>query len=143
MERGRGIRTGDDVIVAGYPLHGLLSSELNITKGIVSSLAGPSDDRSIIQITAPVQPGNSGGPLLDASGNVVGVVVSKLDALKLARAIGTLPENVNFAVSEGAARAFLDSHDVPYDTARSEKTVPTADIAAKAKGYTVLIECWK
>jgi S1-C subfamily serine protease len=90
-----------------------------------------------------VQPGNSGGPALDASGNVVGVVVSRLNAIKFARVTRTLPQNVNFAVSEGTARAFLDGHDVPYDTARSNKTVPTADIAAKAKGYTVLIECWK
>ena len=140
---GRGVRTGDDIIVAGYPLHGLVSSELNVTKGIVSSLTGPRDDRRIMQITAPVQPGNSGGPVLDASGHVVGVVVARLDALKLARKSGIRPQNVNFAISEGSARAFLDSHDVLYETARSAKSVPTADIAARAKGYTVLIECWK
>ena len=71
------------------------------------------------------------------------MVVSRLNALKFAKITGTLPQNVNFAVSEGAARAFLDGHDVPYETAPSDKTVPTADIAAKAKAYTVLIECWK
>ena len=140
---GRGIRTGDDVVVAGYPLHGLLSSELNITKGIVSSLAGPGDDRRIIQITAPVQPGNSGGPVLDSSGNVVGVVVARLSAIKLVRATGVLPQNVNFAISAGSARAFLDNHNVPYETTRSNRPRGTADIAAKAKNYTVLIECWK
>jgi len=140
---GRGVRTGDDIIVAGYPLHGLLSSELNVTKGIVSALTGPADDRRIMQITAPVQPGNSGGPALDASGNVVGVVVARLDALKMVRRTGRLPQNVNFAISAGAARAFLDGHDVPYETARSDKPMPTADIAAKAKEFTVLVECWK
>ena len=81
--------------------------------------------------------------MLDTSGHVVGVVVARLDALKLARRTGRLPQNVNFAISGGAARAFLDAHDVPYKTARSNRTMPTADIAAKAKGYTVLIECWK
>ena len=69
--------------------------------------------------------------------------MSRLDAIKMARLTGRLPQNVNFAISEGAARAFLDSHDVPYETAKSVKSIPTADIAAKAKGYTVLIECWK
>ncbi|MDA1325678.1 MAG: serine protease, partial [Proteobacteria bacterium] len=88
------MRTGNDIIVAGYPLHGLLSSDLNVTKGIISALTGPGDDRRIMQITAPVQPGNSGGPLLDTSGNVVGVIVSKLNALRVARATGTLPANV-------------------------------------------------
>jgi S1-C subfamily serine protease len=140
---GRGIRTGDDIVVTGYPLQGLLSSELNVTKGIVSSLSGPGDDHRVIQITAPVQPGNSGGPVLDASGNVVGVVMAGLSAIEMVQATGAMPQNVNFAVSAGSARAFLDSHDVPYETARSDRPKPTADIAAKAKGYTVLIECWK
>ena len=140
---GRGVRTGEDIVVAGFPLHGLLTSDINITKGIVSALAGPGDDRRIFQITAPVQPGNSGGPVLDASGHVVCVVVARLDALKMARLTGRLPQNVNFAISEGAARAFLDAHDVPYKTARSDRPMRTVDIAAKAKGYTVLIECWK
>ena len=81
---------------------------------MISALAGPGDDRRIFQITAPVQPGNSGGPVLDTSGHVVGVVVARFDALKMARLTGRLPQNVNFAISEGAARAFLGAHDVPY-----------------------------
>ena len=93
---------------------------------------GLGNDRHVIQITASVQPGNSGGRVLSSSGNVVGVVVGRLDALKLAQRTSRLPQNVNFAISEGAARAFLDSQDVPYETARSDKTIPTADIAARA-----------
>ncbi len=140
---GRGIRTGDDIVVTGFPLHGLLASDISVTKGIVSALAGPGNNRGMIQITAPVQPGNSGGPVLDTSGNVVGVVVGKLDAIKIADATGSFPENVNFAVSEGTARAFLDAHSIPYQTTRSDSKRHTADIVARAKGYTVLIECWK
>ena len=140
---GRGVRTGDDIIVTGFPLHGLLTSDISVTKGIVSALAGPGDNRGMIQITAPVQPGNSGGPVLDTSGNVVGVVVGKLDAIKIASSVGSLPENVNFAISEGTARAFLDAHSIPYQTTRSNRASRTADIAARAKRYTVLIECWR
>ena len=139
---GRGVRVGEDAIVAGFPLQGLLSTDLNVTKGTVSALSGPGDDRRLIQITAPVQPGNSGGPVLDASGNVVGVVVARLDALKLARKTGILPQNVNFAISEGTVRSFLDAHNVPYEMAPSTKAMSTADIAAKAKGFMVLVECW-
>ena len=74
FRQGRGIRPGASVLVVGYPLRGLLASEANVSTGAVSALAGPGDDRRLIQITAPVQSGNSGGPVLDAAGNVVGVV---------------------------------------------------------------------
>ena len=140
---GRGVRIGEDIIVAGYPLRGLLSSGLTVTKGIVSSNIGPQNDQNTIQITAPVQQGNSGGPVLDASGNVVGVVFSKLNALKFAKVTGSLPQNVNFAISAGSIRAFLDGHSVPYDIAPSKTVQQTADIAEKARNYTVLVECWK
>lgn len=111
--QGRGIRPAASAVVVGYPLRGLLASEANVSTGAVSALAGPGDDRRLIQITAPVQPGNSGGPVLDAAGNVVGVVVAKLDAIKIARSTGDIPQNVNFAVSAGTARAFLDAEGVP------------------------------
>ena len=74
FRQGRGIRPGASVLVVGYPRRGLLASEANVSTGAVSALAGPGDDRRLIQITAPVQSGNSGGPVLDAAGNVVGVV---------------------------------------------------------------------
>ncbi len=102
---------------------------------------GPGNDRRLIQITAPVQPGNSGGPVLDASGHVVGVVVSRLDAIKLAQRTGRLPQNVNFAISGTAARTFLDAHKIRYRVSSSTSTVPAVDIAARARGFTVSVEC--
>lgn len=142
FRQGRGIRPGDDVVVGGFPLQSYLASEMHVTTGSVSALAGPGDDRRFFQITAPVQPGNSGGPVLDSSGNVVGVVMAKLDAIKIAYATGDIPQNVNFAVGAGTARAFLDTHDVPYETAPSTDELKPADVAAKARRFTVLIECW-
>jgi hypothetical protein len=142
FREGRGIRPGDEVVGAGYPLQGLLTSDLNITTGTVSALAGPGNDRRFIQISAPVQPGNSGGPLLDLSGNVVGIIVGKLDAIKVAQATGDIPQNVNFAISALSARAFLDSQNVQYETAPSEVQHSAADVAAMARQYTVRIECW-
>ncbi len=120
---------------------GVLSGT-SVTTGNVAALAGPGDDRRPIQIATPVQPGNSGGPVLDMAGNAVGVVVSKLDAVKLARATGDIPQNVNFAVSAGAARAFLDSEGVAYATAPSTDKRAPDEVAAAAKAFTVLIECW-
>ena len=142
FRQGRGIRAGAGVVVVGYPLRGVLASGANVAAGNVAALAGPGDDRRLIQITAPVQPGNSGGPVLDSAGNAVGVVVSKLDAIAMAQATGDIPQNVNFAVSAGAARAFLDAEGVAYETAPSEKAHPPDEVAEAAKRFTVLVECW-
>ncbi len=77
------------------------------------------------------------------AGKAVGVVVGKLNAIRIARATGDIPQNVNFAISAGTARAFLDAQDVPYETAPSGQELSAADIAARAKKFTVLVECWK
>ena len=138
---GRGIRPGDEVVVVGYPLRGMLASEANVTRGNVSALAGPGDDRRLFQMTAPVQPGSSGGPVLDLAGRVVGVTVARLDALTVARATGAIPQNVNFAVGAGTARAFLDAEGVPYETAPSDASIGADLVAAEARRFTVSVEC--
>ncbi|MFX4941208.1 serine protease, partial [Acinetobacter baumannii] len=78
-----GVRLGEGVAVFGYPLSGMLSTSGNFTLGNVTALSGLGDDSRYFQISAPVQPGNSGGPLVDANGNLIGVVTSKLNALKV------------------------------------------------------------
>src|SRR6266478_224338 len=95
LRGGRGPRVGESVVAVGFPLTGLLSSDPIVTTGIISALSGLRNDRRRIQITAPVQPGNSGGPLLGENGSVVGVVVGKLDALKMVKVTGDIPQNVN------------------------------------------------
>ena len=139
----RRLRQGDAITVVGYPLHGLLATAAQVTIGNVSALAGIKNDSRFIQISAPVQPGNSGGPVVDSSGNVVGVVVSKLNAVKFAQQTGDIPQNVNFAVSPLALQGFLDANGASYQTAPSNKNFLTADVADIARKYTVLVECWK
>lgn len=138
---GRGVRLGDEIVVVGYPLRGVLASGAQATTGIVSALAGIGDDRTRLQITAPVQPGNSGGPVLDRSGNVIGVVVSKLDAVKAAMVTGDLPQNVNFAVQGGVATTYLDSLAVDYQVEPTGVDRPVVDVVSRAMPATVLIEC--
>ncbi len=107
------IRRGELVITYGFPLSGLLSSGPTLTTGDVSALAGLRDNPANLQITAPVNPGNSGGPLLDTQANVVGVVVSKLNAMRTAEMTGgDIPQNVNFAVKGTEALAFLRENSV-------------------------------
>ena len=110
------MQPGNSIIVIGYPLHGLLTSDFTVTSGIVSSLSGLLNDTRLLQISAAVQAGNSGGPLIDTSGNVVGVVAAKINALKFAKVTGDFPQNINFAVKTGAVRDFLDNSAVPYRT---------------------------
>ena len=131
------------MIAVGFPLRGLLADRINVTTGNVSALAGPKNDIRLLQITAPIQPGNSGGPLHDESGNVVGVVVSKLDALKFASVTGDIPQNINFAVNIRIAQIFLDAHGVKYSSANSLAAYSTADITEIARAYTLPIECRK
>ncbi len=140
--RAQRAAVGEPVAVAGYPLRGLLSG-FNMTTGTLSSLSGLGGDTRYLQITAPVQPGNSGGPMLDSAGNLMGVVVSKLDAIRLARITGDIPQNVNFAIHANVLRSFLDANSVDYESANSDKPLAPTAIAEKARGFTVLVECWK
>jgi len=139
--RDRTIRSGDSVVAIGYPYHGLLTSDFTVTTGIVSSLSGLLNDTRYLQISAAVQPGNSGGPLLDTSGQVVGMVAAKINALKIARATGDIPENINFAIKTGMIGDFLDNSVVPYETAEPKGELKTAEIAGNARAYTLLISC--
>jgi serine protease Do len=104
-----GVRVGEDVEAFGYPLFGLLATGGNFTVGYVSAIAGLGDDTRYLQISA-----NSGGPLLDQSGNVVGIVVSKLDVAKVFKATDDIPQNVNFAVKATILTNFLDANGVTY-----------------------------
>jgi S1-C subfamily serine protease len=139
--RDKAIHPGDAVIAIGYPFHGLLTSDFTVTTGIVSSLSGLLNDTRYLQISAAVQPGNSGGPLLDSGGNVVGMVSAKLNALKFAKATGDMPENINFAIKTGTLRDFLDNSVVSYQIAGAKNDLKTADIAGNARSYTLVISC--
>lgn len=89
---------GDEVFTLGYPLVSLQGQEQKATFGRVNALSGIKDDIRFTQIDVPVQPGNSGGPLFNRKGEVIGVVTATLDQLVALRASGSLPQNVNFAV---------------------------------------------
>ena len=138
------LRQGEDVIVFGYPLNFVLSSGGNLTPGTISAMTGLGNNSNQIQITAPIQPGSSGSPVMDTKGNVVAVVSMKLDDGKMAQATGQVAQNVNFAVNGQTVRTYLDVNKIPYKTGSgffsTEKS--NADIADEARKWTVLVECW-
>lgn len=137
-----GIRLGEGVAAFGFPLTTLLSSSGNFTLGNVTALSGLKDDSRYLQISAPVQPGNSGGPLFDQNGNVVGVVSAKLNALNVMVATnGDIPQNVNFAIRGSLAASFLESNQVVVEQGTASQAMAPADLADQAKQVSVLIRC--
>lgn len=139
------LRQGDDIIVFGYPLNWVLSSGGNLTPGTISALTGLGNNTNQIQITASIQPGSSGSPVMDKKGNVVGVVSMKLSDTKMVKSTGSVGQNVNFAVNGQTVKSFLDANKVPYKTGGGffSREKNNADIAEEARKSTMLVECWK
>jgi hypothetical protein len=139
---GPAVRRGEGVVAYGFPLAGLLSSDAKLTRGEVNGLAGLADNPAQYQISAAVQPGNSGGPLLDMQGHVVGVVVSKLNAQRVAQRTGDIAQNINFAVKGEAALGFLRRAGLnPPVAASSGPERGTADVGEVANRSTLFIRC--
>ena len=113
LMRGNDIELREDVLVAGFPYGDIFSNTIKVTKGIVNSTKGVGDDTGQFRLDAAVQPGNSGGPIYDKYGNIVGVVVAQLNKLKMAKTIGSLPENVNFGIKASTVKQFLNSSGLP------------------------------
>ncbi len=137
----QGIGLGQDIYAIGYPLPTLLALDLQMTKGNVSALAGLGNDSRFYQISAPVQSGNSGGPLVNGYGLVSGMVTSKANLVKVKQLTGDFPQNVNFAIKESQLKNYLDTNRIAYDTASSNNELKGEEIAAMARKYTVLVEC--
>ncbi|MCD6679096.1 MAG: serine protease [Burkholderiaceae bacterium] len=133
---------GEPVLTYGYPLQGVLSSSGQLGAGMVSALAGLRDHPGHLQIDVPVQPGNSGGPLLDRRGLVVGVVVAKLNALRVAQMTGDIPQNINFAVKLAPLKALLDANNVRYAGGSAHTaTLENEQIALRARSFTTPVFC--
>lgn len=133
-------RIGESVIVFGFPQLGLLASSGNVTNGIITGAVGLGDDARRLQISAPVQSGNSGGPLLDTKGNVIGVIVSKL-GLRAAIILEDLPQNVGFAIKGAVVRSFLDTNEIKHAISEAGPDLSVADVAEYAREFSVSILC--
>ena len=137
----RGVKLGGTVATVGFPNIGLQGFAPKLAKGEIASLSGAGDDARYFQISVPVQPGNSGGALVDERGNVVGVVSAKLNASAALRSSGALPENVNYAVKSSYLLSFLES--VPEVAAKlkepSGKEKKFEDVVKDAEQAAVLV----
>ena len=138
----RDVHLGDSVFTLGFPNIDLQGVEPKLTRGEVNSLSGIQDDLRFFQISAAVQPGNSGGPLVDVHGNVVGIVAARLDDLVTLETSGALPQNVNYALKSSFLIAFLDS--VPELAGKlkephTEKDRPFADVVKEVQKAAVMV----
>jgi S1-C subfamily serine protease len=141
LREARDVRPGDAVVVTGFPLPGLLGTGMSVTAGTVTALTGPRDDSRLLQLSATVQSGNSGGPLLDSRGNVIGVVSGTLNSALLAIATGNVAQNVNFAIKSAVLRNFLDAKGVGYSTSLARQELSAADVGNLARKFTVKVDC--
>jgi S1-C subfamily serine protease len=137
-------RPAEPVVVAGFPLQGVLASGAQVSTGIVTALAGLRDDASRIQISAPIQPGNSGGPVLDREGMVIGIATSTIGTLAATIATGTMPQNVNFAVKADRVNIFLAAAGIsapPQEPSTTPRLLAVEDVATRAIAAVALVEC--
>jgi TPR repeat protein len=137
----RTVALGGTVATVGFPDIGLQGFAPKLAKGEIASLSGAADDPRYFQISVPVQPGNSGGALVDERGNVIGIVSAKLDAGAALAASGALPENVNYAVKSSFLLGFLES--VPAVSAKlrapNTKDEKFEDVVKSAQDAAVLV----
>ena len=137
----RSVKLGGTVATVGFPNTGMQGFAPKFARGEIASLAGASDDARYFQISVPVQPGNSGGALVDEHGNVVGVVSAKLNAAVALAASGALPENVNYAVKSSFLLSFLESVPEVSDKLKTPNTAEEkfSDMVKSAQDAAVLV----
>ena len=129
------IRSGQEVVALGYPLGDVLGDELKVTTGIIASMSGLKGDPNRLHFTAPIQPGSSGGPLMNRKNELVGVNTAGL--------IGEKLQNINFAVKGTVLQRFLAKNGVEFSYAVQNTQMSVPDIIDSAKRHVLQVYCSK
>ena len=132
---------GEEVYVAGFPYS---FETLNFTSGAISALVGPEKNITQFQLTAPIQPGNSGGPILNNWGSLIGVTFARIDDMYILENSGTIPQNINYGIKLDVVRDILVENNIEFSEGRKYWFKPyQEDVAQLAKETTILINCYK
>lgn len=132
---------GEEVYVAGFPYN---FDTLNFTNGAISALVGPEKNITQFQLTAPIQPGNSGGPILNNWGSLIGVTFARIDDMYILESSGTIPQNINYGIKLDVIRDILIENNLEFSEGRKYWFQPSQeDVAQLAKETTILINCYK
>lgn len=135
-------RKGQTVFTIGFPNATIQGFESKVTEGIISSLSGIGGEPNSFQISVPIQPGNSGGPLIDLSGSVVGITASKLSSISMLNRSGVVPENVNYAIKSNYLIELLSTNEsirTKIVTATSDRPLTLPKLVSRAEESVVLI----
>jgi S1-C subfamily serine protease len=138
---GAGVRVGDGVFAVAFGPSGSAAREAEVAAGTVTALAGLRKSSSQLQFSVPAQPGSAGGPLLDAAGNVAGVVIPRADAIRSAGVTGDTPPDVGFAIKGEFTQMFLQAQGVEFQASPPGAGLSSEQIAARARAFTVRVEC--
>jgi len=132
---------GEKVITIGYPHPDLLGVKPKLTEGVINSTSGLGDDPRALQISVPVQAGNSGGPLVNMEGKVVGIITSKLDAVKMFKWTGDLPQNINYSIKISYLKGLLSSvsQKQRIDTLAPFKYVSVQELTKEIRNSVLMI----
>ena len=133
LMRSEDVSGGEEILVAGYPLGNMVSDTIKVTKGIVSATKGMDNDVSQFEIDAVIRKGNSGGPVYDKRGNIVGVAVSRLNVNRT--------DTINFGIKGSTVKQFLSAHDIPTKWSNRKDKIDTKDIYKIASKQTVMVVC--
>jgi S1-C subfamily serine protease len=137
---GLDLHLGEDVVALGFPLQGLLGSGPQASAGNIAGLCGIGNDSSVFQFTAPIASGNSGGPIFDLSGHIVGLVCSSLNVERI-RAAGGNAENINFGIKGAVVRSFLDAFGIEPQLAGPSSPIGRAEMVRQARATIHRIGC--
>ncbi|MDC1491343.1 trypsin-like peptidase domain-containing protein [Gammaproteobacteria bacterium] len=132
---------GQRIFVSGFPLNQILEN-LNFTSGTVSSEVGLMQNINQFQFTAPIQPGNSGGPILNENGGVIGMSVATVSNKKFEEMLDTLVQNMNFGIRQSSIQSLLDQEGIKYEKGNPNWFKNEESVAEVAKSGTMLIKCW-
>jgi hypothetical protein len=142
LRNGEKLVLGESVTSVGYPLQGLLADSPNLTRGNVSSSGGIKGSYGQFQFSAPIQPGNSGGPVVSDNGELLGIAVGTLNAKSLVDK-GLLPQNVNFALDSNYVAQFLRREHVAFNEVQPKGAGEMKIANDAALGATVQLACYE
>ena len=133
LMRSEDVVGGEQIYIAGYPLGNMVSDQMKLGDGIVSATKGMDNDVSQFIVSSDIKKGNSGGPVYDSKGNVVGVAVSRLNVNRT--------DTINFAIKGSTVKQFLSAHNVPTKWSNRKENIKTQELYQIASKQTVMVVC--